>query len=327
MPASIRPTVEVHDLAKSYGPVAAVRGVTFTTSAGEIFGLLGRNGAGKTTTLECLVGLRRPDSGRLILGGIDALAETGRARAIVGAQLQAATLQEKITPREALRYFASFYRRAVPVEELLARFALDAKADAAFDSLSGGQKQRLFLALAFVHQPKVVVLDEPTAGLDPQARRELHVVIRQARAAGVAVVLSTHDLAEAQHLFDRIGILHEGRLIAVGTPAELIGRARGQPRIAVQTARPLRDEELHAASKGAGALALRRVAAPVSRGEPESKAASATFECPDVNQAIMAIVQNVAATGNTLLDLQIKPPTLEQVFIELTGSEWEDDAA
>ncbi len=326
MPASARPTVEVHDLAKSYGPVAAVRGVTFSTSGGEIFGLLGRNGAGKTTTLECLLGLRRPDSGRLILGGIDALAEPDRARAIVGAQLQAATLQEKITPREALRYFASFYRRALPVDDLLARFALEAKADAAFDSLSGGQKQRLFLALAFVHQPKVIVLDEPTAGLDPQARRELHAVIREARAADVAVVLSTHDLSEAQHLCDRIGILHEGRLIALGTPAELIARARSHPRITVRTARPLRDEELRATPQAGRALDMRRVAAPVRTGEIQSDAASATFECPDVNQAIMAIVQNVAATGNTLLDLQIKPPTLEQVFIELTGSEWEDDA-
>ena len=162
----------------------AVRGVSFEVASGEIFGLLGPNGAGKTTTLECLLGLRRPDAGAITIDGIDVAAHPAQARRRVGAQLQAATLQDKITPRQALGLFAAFYREPAPVGDLLERFALAARADAPFDSLSGGQRQRLFLALAFVNQPRLLVLDEPTAGLDPQARRELHGLIAGLRTAG-----------------------------------------------------------------------------------------------------------------------------------------------
>ena len=203
-PASIR----VRDLSKRYDAVEAVRGISFDVAAGEIFGLLGRNGAGKTTTLECLLGLRRADAGAIAIAGIDTLAEPQRAKQLVGAQLQAATLQDKITPREALKLFASFYRAPAAIGELIEQFALAEKADAPFDSLSGGQRQRLFLALAFVNRPQIVVLDEPTAGLDPQARRELHQLIAGVRASGRTVLLSTHDLDEAHQLCDRIGILH-----------------------------------------------------------------------------------------------------------------------
>lgn len=191
-------SVEVRELTKRYGAVEAVRGVSFGVADGEIFGLLGRNGAGKTTTLECLLALRRPDAGTIRIGEIDALAEPERAKAIMGAQLQVSALPDKITPREALRFTASFYHDPLPVDALLEQFALTAKAEASFDSLSGGQKQRLFLALAFVHRPRVVVLDEPTVGLDPQARRELHAAIRELRASGVTVLLSTHYLEEAE---------------------------------------------------------------------------------------------------------------------------------
>src|SRR5512142_325834 len=181
MPEPLTAGVSVQELTKRYGTVDAVRGVSFEVAAGEIFGLLGPNGAGKTTTLECILGLRRPDAGAIVLGGVDAIARPGQAKQLVGAQLQDAALQDKITPRQALALFAAFYPAPAGVEELIGRFALAAKADAPFDSLSSGQRRRLFLALAFVNRPQLVVLDEPTAGLDPQARRRLHQIIAGVR--------------------------------------------------------------------------------------------------------------------------------------------------
>jgi ABC-2 type transport system ATP-binding protein len=224
MPAPASPSVRVQDLAKRYGAVEALCGVSLEIVKGEIFGLLGPNGAGKTTALECILGLRRPDSGSVEIEGIDALARPEEAKQRVGALIQGATLQDKITPRKALSLFASFYREPSGVGELIERFGLTAKADSTFDSLSGGQRQRLFLALAFVNNPALVVLDEPTAGLDPKARSDLHDSICGMRGAGRTVLLSTHDLEEARQLCDRIGILDGGRIVAVGGPRDLIAR-------------------------------------------------------------------------------------------------------
>src|SRR5450631_2442141 len=177
--------VSVTGLSKRYGATEAVSDVSFEVGAGRIFGLLGPNGAGKTTTLECILGLRQPDRGSIQIDGL------------VGAQLQAATLQDKITPRQALELFGAFYPEPFTADELLARFDLEDKADAPFASLSGGQRQRLFLALALVNRPTLLVLDEPTAGLDPQARRKLRSLIGEMRSDGRTVLLSTHDLQEA----------------------------------------------------------------------------------------------------------------------------------
>ncbi|HEY4990151.1 MAG TPA: ABC transporter ATP-binding protein, partial [Opitutaceae bacterium] len=196
MPAPNPASVCVRDLSRRYGPVEAIRGVGFDAYPGEIFGLLGPNGAGKSTTLECILGLRRPDSGSIHLDGVDALAHPREAKQICGAQIQGATLQDKITPRRALELFGSFFRHPAGVEELIKAYGLSEKSDAPFDSLSAGQRQRLFLALAFVNRPSIVVLDEPTAGLDPRSRRELYDVIRGLRESGRTVILSTHDLGE-----------------------------------------------------------------------------------------------------------------------------------
>jgi ABC-2 type transport system ATP-binding protein len=307
-------TIEVTALAKRYGQTVAVDRIDFSIGEGEIFGLLGRNGAGKTTTLECVLGLRQPDAGEIRIAGIDARAEPERAKAVVGAQLQAAALQEKLTPRQALRFFASFYANARPAEELLTHFALEEKADCAFDSLSGGQKQRLFLALAFVHRPKVIILDEPTAGLDPQARRELHGVILAARSRGVTILLSTHDLDEAASLCDRLGILDGGRIIATGTPAELIARARAKPRLAVRTVRSFASETVFPG-----------VASAVAMSAAEREQGWTTWECDDLNAALVAVAQHLGREGKTLLDVRIQRPTLEQAFIELTGSAWDEE--
>lgn len=311
MQASPSARVQVHGLAKRYGAVPALSDVSFDVAGGEVFGLLGRNGAGKTTTLECLLGLRTPDAGRVIVDGIDAQAEPERARAVIGAQLQAASLQDKITPRQALRFFASFFRPALPADALLERFALQAKADAPFHTLSGGQRQRLFLALAFVHRPGVVVLDEPTAGLDPAARRELHAAITALRADGVAVLMSTHDLAEAEALCDRVGILERGRIVAMGAPHELVAVAHRRPAMVVRAEHPIVPEDV---AKLPGVIGV----------QPER--GGLLLECTYLNHVLVALMQYLTGTGNTLVELQIRRPSLEDAFLELTGTRWDGDA-
>ena len=215
-------TVLVHDLHKRYGAVDAARGVSFEIREGEIFGLLGPNGAGKTTTIECVIGLVEPDEGHIEVCGIDARRHPREVRERVGAALQTTALQDRITPREALRLFGAFYRRPVAAEVLLERFALTEKSDVAVDTLSGGQKQRLALALAFVNSPELVFLDEPTAGLDPASRRELHAEILRMKEDGHTVLLTTHYLDEAELLCDRIAIINRGRIVATGSPRDLI---------------------------------------------------------------------------------------------------------
>jgi ABC-2 type transport system ATP-binding protein len=212
--------IAVEKLSRRYAAVQAIDGISFEVAAGEIFGLLGPNGAGKTTTLECILGLTLPDAGRIEICGIDA--RQRRAREKIGAVLQATGLQDKITPREALTLFAAFYPVSADNNVLLDRFGLTEKADASFESLSGGQKQRLALALAFVGNPQVLLLDEPTTGLDPQIRREVQNHIRALKAEGRAVLLSTHDMDEAAALCDRVAVIARGRIVATGAPRDLI---------------------------------------------------------------------------------------------------------
>ena len=309
--SSVAPALRVHGLTKHYGTLEALREVGFEVRPGEIFGLLGPNGAGKTTALECVLGLRRPDAGAVEVAGIDALAEPDRVKAAVGAQLQDAALQDKITPREALALFASFYPAPLAVDELIARFALGDKADAPFDSLSGGLRQRVFLALAFVNDPRLVVLDEPTAGLDPQARRELHATIAGWRDAGRSVLLSTHLVAEAEELCDRVGILDHGRLVAVARPAELIAQARAQPRLRVIT-----EPELAAPACWAlpGVVSATR------------EAGAWVLATAEVNRTLGGLLKTIEAARVELRDVQIRRPTLEDVFIELTGRAWGETA-
>jgi ABC-2 type transport system ATP-binding protein len=307
MPTAAPVSISVNGLAKHYGSVQAIKNVGFELVPGQIFGLLGQNGAGKTTTIECLLGLRQPDAGEIAIQGINMLNEPIRAREQVGAQLQFAALQDKITPGEALQFAASFYAEPANTANLLAQFDLTDKARAPFSSLSSGQKQRLFLALALVNNPEILVLDEPTAGLDPQSRRELHQIIAGFRAAGKTVLLSTHNLEEASSLCDRIGILHEGRIIANASPAALIARSSANPRVSFRTALPLDPV---------------RVAALPGVANQSQQAICWLVGTTDVNQTISVLVRELATTNNELLDLQIQRPSLEDVFIELTGKTW-----
>ena len=219
--------IAVSGLSHRYGAVQAVDGISFEVAAGEIFGLLGPNGAGKTTTLESVLGLVAPDHGRITIAGIDARADLRAAREKVGAVLQSAGLQDKITPREALDLFAAFYPAPLATNDLLARFGLTEKATARFETLSGGQKQRLALALAFVGDPQVLVLDEPTTGLDPQMRREVQDHILAMKDSGRAILLATHDMEEAARLCDRVAIIARGRIAATGAPRQLMAQHGG----------------------------------------------------------------------------------------------------
>jgi ABC-2 type transport system ATP-binding protein len=297
-------TLVVKDLVKRYGDVEAVRGVSFEVSGGEIFGLLGPNGAGKTSTVECVVGLRRPDGGSIRLCDMDALQQPERVKQRVGVALQSTALQDKITPREALRLFGSFYRNRADVNQLIDRFALGEKADSPFDTLSGGQRQRLALALAFVNQPEVLFLDEPTTGLDPQSRRDLHDSILEMRREGRTVLLTTHYIEEAHALCDRIAIVDHGRVIAEGRPDELIAKARDTQRISVRTAQPLALNELRA---------LPAVQSASQAGD------QAELKTTRVSQTVIELVRLIEARNNELVDLHIHRPSLEDVFIELTG--------
>jgi len=222
------PLLEVSELRKVYAGRAVVDGVSFAVERGEIFGVLGTNGAGKTTTVECLQGLRVPDSGTISVLGLDPARESAELRRRVGVQLQDARLPEKLRVREALTLFASFYPNPAEVDPLLARLGLDAHRDTAFGNLSGGLRQRLSIALALIGNPELAILDELTTGLDPHARVETWQLIEDVRAAGVTVVLVTHFMDEAHRLCDRVVVLDHGRAVAAGAPADLLADT-GQP--------------------------------------------------------------------------------------------------
>jgi ABC-2 type transport system ATP-binding protein len=276
---------------------------------GEIFGLLGPNGAGKTTTLECILGLRDPDAGEIEVCGIDLRRNSSAAKERIGAALQSTALQEKITPREALGLFASFYKKKADLNALIQRFDLSEKADSFYDTLSGGQKQRLALALALVNEPEFLLLDEPTAALDPQSRRELHDAILDLKSSGKTVVLTTHYIEEAEQLCDRIAIVDHGKIIAEGTPSALIAASKALPRVTVQTSKPL--DEARAAKLG-GVVSVER---------EHGRLALATAR---VGETVIDLVKWIEAEGNELSDMQVRKPTLEDVFIELTGRRLRD---
>ena len=298
--------VVVRDLWKRYGAVEAVRGVSLAVEEGEIMALLGPNGAGKTTTIECILGLRQPDSGQIEVCGIDALARPAEVKELIGAALQTTALQERITPAEALALFGSFYREREEPSVLLERFALTDKADAAFDTLSGGQRQRLALALAFVNRPQLVFLDEPTTGLDARARRDLHEDIRGMRRDGHTVLLTTHYIDEAEALCDRVAIIDGGRIVATGTPVELIERAGLAPRIALRTSQPL------------DAAFLRDLPGV---GKVEIDGNGARFGAQRPATVLAPLTRELESRGIELLDLTVRQATLEDAYLALTGAQ------
>jgi ABC-2 type transport system ATP-binding protein len=298
------PIIQVEDLHKSYGAVEAVRGVSFAVEEGEVFGLLGPNGAGKTTTVEILEGLRTRDRGIARVCGLDPESSGERFKERIGAVLQSTSLPDKLRVKEAVELFAEFYRRRADTEALLRRFQLDEKRDSFYSQLSGGQQHRLALAIALVNDPQVVFLDEPTAGLDPQVRREIYDIIEQLKREKKTVLLTTHYIEEAERLCDRVAIVDHGRVIALGTPRELKQRSAGTTRIEIRLARPLVNGRMAQLEGVAdcrefdGAYVLHSVRPP---------------------QTIVALVKQLEAENNELQSLEMFSPSLEDVFIELTG--------
>ena len=291
------PVLEVVGLRKRYGTVDALAGLSFQVHAGEIVGLLGPNGAGKTSTIESIAGLVRPDEGAIRLCG-EALDRHGRGR--IGLALQATALQDAIRPREALALFARLYRVRPDLDALLRRFGLTEQADRPYGQLSGGQKQRLALALAFVNDPALILLDEPTAGLDPGSRSALHGLIRELVADGCAILLATHDMAEAERLCDRLLVIDKGMAVAEGKPAELIGSGRDALLIEGSVDKPL-DPALFPSL-------------------PHLTISGPDFRCrtTDPNRAIAAIVTAIDNQGGQVIALHIGRASLEETILSLT---------
>ena len=220
----MNPIISVKELVKEYGTLRAVDGISFEVFEGEIFGLLGPNGAGKTTTLEIIETLREPTSGTITVCGLNIRKEADAIKQQIGVQLQAAGYYPSLTLTELIRLFAGLYNRDVDAEEILGKVALTDKSKAKYKELSGGQKQRFSIATTLINQPRVVFLDEPTTGLDPQARRNLWDLIRDIRAKGTTVVITTHYMDEAEQLCDRVAIVEKGKVIAINTPDALIDK-------------------------------------------------------------------------------------------------------
>jgi ABC-2 type transport system ATP-binding protein len=297
--------IQVDELEKSYPGVKAVDGVSFTVQRGEIFGLLGPNGAGKTSTLAILEGLRRADGGRVTVLGYDIRQQPREVKRRIGVQLQHTSLLPDLTAIEQLILFARLYGRSLnktAAHNLLNDVGLAEKANALPDKLSGGQQQRLALALALVNDPEIVFLDEPTAGLDPQARRRLWELVRQLRDQGRTVVLTTHYMEEAEALCHRVGIMDNGRLLALDTPGGLINQLAGSSTITTTAPLPLNEVK-----KMAG----------VQQAEQEGALLRLqTYDPATTNTALLALAD---ALGIPLRDLHVQQPGLEDLFLHLTG--------
>lgn len=298
------PIITITNFSKTYGDFIAVDDISFEVQPGEIFGLLGPNGAGKTTTLECLEGLREPDSGVLQVAGIDPTRDPRKLGQVIGVQLQASGMPESMTPDEAMKFFCAYHAIA-PRFDLLDRFGLTAKRKTQFHELSTGQQRRLALALAIAHEPQVLFLDEPTAGLDVASRVELHTLMRELQTNGTTIILATHDMAEAEQLSDRVAILLNGRLATIGTPLELTTAGAGLTKISVHT----RANILQANGHSFPAVSQRLL-----------KENYTIFFSADIAQTVPALIEYVQAQADELIDLRVERPSLEDRFLELTNN-------
>ena len=294
--------IQVRGLRKTYGDVVAVDGISFDVMPGEIFGLLGPNGAGKTTTLESLEGLRAPDGGSLQVMGVDPTRQSRMLRNVIGVQLQSSGLPDTVRVDEAMRFFCA-YHGVAPRYDLVDRLGLGEKRTAQYHQLSTGQQRRLALALAIAHNPPVLFLDEPTAGLDVPSRVELHQMMHELQAAGATIILATHDMAEAEEMAGRVAILLRGRIAATGTPLELTATGAGLTKISVRT---------EGDSLSDPGLAFPAASQRVSKDE------YSIYFSTDIGPTVSAIIAHLQAQQDALIDLRVERPSLEDRFLEIT---------
>ena len=297
----------VEGLHKTYGAIKAVDGVDLIVEEGEIFGMVGPNGAGKTTTIECIEGLRTPDSGKITVLGMDPQKQSSDLYELIGMQLQGSSLYPHIKVGEALELFSSFYSHPAPKDELLERLGLSEKENVYFSKLSGGQKQRLFICLALINKPQLVFFDELTTGLDPQARRATWDLVRGVREQGHTVFLTTHFMDEAENLCDRVAVMDHGKIVALGKPSDLIEQYAHETRIRLPQS--LKEET--------DWLSAIRGVISVEVGEDFTLI---NFN----NENIVELLQLLDQHGISLKGLHIQQSSLEDVFLSLTGNEMRD---
>ncbi len=297
----------VEGLHKTYGAVKAVDGVDLIVEEGEIFGMVGPNGAGKTTTIECIEGLRTPDSGKITVLGMDPQKQSSDLYELIGMQLQGSSLYPHIKVGEAIELFSSFYSHPAPKDELLERLGLSEKENVYFFKLSGGQKQRLFICLALINKPQLVFFDELTTGLDPQARRATWDLVRGVREQGHTVFLTTHFMDEAENLCDRVAVMDHGKIVALGKPSDLIEQYAHETRIRLPQS--LKEEtDWLSAIRGVNSVEV---------GEDFTLI---NFN----NENIVELLQLLDQHGISLKGLHIQQSSLEDVFLSLTGNEMRD---
>jgi ABC-2 type transport system ATP-binding protein len=300
--------INVSHLKKTYGNVKAVDDVSFSVVRGEIFGVLGPNGAGKTTAVECLSGLRSPDSGTIEIMGLSPASDRQALHAIVGVQLQTSALQEKLKVGEILDLYQSFYEKPANGKELAKGLGLEEKLNAYYKTLSGGQKQRLSVALALIGKPKIALLDEMTTGLDPQARRNCWELIEHFRDQGTTIILVTHFMEEAERLCDKVALIDNGQVIALDSPHALAEKVAGGKRISFMSSKPFEDSLLTKLPE-------------VNTLEHHAK----RIEVVGSGELVNVIILTLAKAGIDALDVQIEASNLEDAFVKLTGRHIHED--
>ena len=301
--------IRVSSIRKTYGKTVAAEDVSFNVNDGEIFGLIGPNGAGKTTTMECVEGIRRPNSGSITVLGLDPIRDVYALQERIGVQLQQAQLQKRMKVWEAMHLWASLYKKPISVgERLLEQLGLEEKRNAWFMTLSGGQKQRLFIALALINDPEVVFLDELTTGLDPQARRKIWDLVRDIRARGKTVFLTTHLMEEAERLCDRVAIIDRGRIIDIDQPQRLVDKYCPERSVTLATA------DTHAPESLSRIPGTELVAQNDSRYTIRGAG----------DRLVTDVIRCLSENHITVTDFRTESPNLEDVFLKLTGHSLRD---